>query len=368
MAAAKNVLPKSHEHDDSIATAGECLNHTSFIDVQNFDFRRILDNDFGNIFPAELYIQAGILEIVEKHHQDKSVNCDLKSEILLMDVLHYLCNHSFSEFFLQSKNLHHVTQSYRNDMGTSTCEKEMFVEDPANQFVPRQSMLVKDFNSLPVSADGISAKEFAGFIKNLKKSASFPFSNIQRRYYYILCRLGMGKYVNNYAFKLPTVSCTFKSLSESLRPFGHVDCSLMSAYCGKLLLDLNANSSKKYYFPCFVGEAMIERFKLLWNRFINYIALPFPDYQILYPPTPKQKYSHESGVFVLKFIELWDSPRVYLPSLFSHEDICSIRIVLVNEMFFSPLNMVDITFVQNIYSKISAAVGKSSGAGVDLAR
>ncbi|KAL6660354.1 hypothetical protein ACP70R_001900 [Stipagrostis hirtigluma subsp. patula] len=311
MAAAKNVLPKSHEHDDSIATAGECLNHTCFIDVQNFDFRRVLDNDFGNIFPAE--IQAGILEIVEKHHQDKSVNCDLKSEILLMDVLHYLCNHSFSEFFLQSKNLDHVTQSYRNDMGTSTCEKEMFVEDLANQFVPRQSMLVKDFNSLPVSADGISAKEFAGFIKNLKKSASFPFSNIQRRYYYILCRLGMGKYVNNYAFKLPTVSCTFKSLSESLRPFGHVDCSLMSAYCGKLLLDLNANSSKKYYFPCFVGEAMLN----------------FP----------------------------FDS------------DMTLVKESFIQSSFSMDMHQCDLIerFKLLIVMNISAAVGKSSGAGVDLA-
>ncbi|KAL6646679.1 hypothetical protein ACP70R_015756 [Stipagrostis hirtigluma subsp. patula] len=275
-------------------------------------------------------------------------------------------------------------------------------------------------------------KTVGEFVSNVNR---YPVTAVQRRFYYLLCRMGTSRFSGHLAFKLDKLHCSYRSLSESLQPYGHVDNFLIACYCLKFFEESHPSRSKKHYFFPYIGESMmnyrtdpeallvkkafegacsarkmhlsnllyfpicfqhhwflfivdvtdrlfvfldifytkdddyqlhvsailIEGFKTMWHRFINYATLPFDDFQVVYPATPRQENRDDCGVYVLKFLGLWNSPRVCLPSLLSREDIPNVRIQLMNEIYFSPLNQADKTILYNIYADICAAAKAGRG-------
>lgn len=61
----------------------------------------------------------------------------------------------------------------------------------------------------------------------------------------------------------------------------------------------------------------------------------------------ESNFSCDSGVFVMKFIELW-SPRILLSNLLSNENICNIRVQYANRIFFHEKNQMLQTEIQNV--------------------
>ncbi|KAL6880153.1 hypothetical protein ACP4OV_011718 [Aristida adscensionis] len=149
-------------------------------------------------------------------------------------------------------------------------------------------------------------------------------------------------------------------MAESLEPYGHVDNFLIAAYCQSMLLFQpiaemplvkkafeGACLARKMHlchllyfsiyddYQIYVSGVLVEAFKELWCRFNSNNPLPFEDYRVVYPATPKQQ------------------NLVCLPNLLSHEDIPNIRINLLNDIFFSPLNQADKSLVYSFYNEIS---------------
>ncbi|KAL6622901.1 hypothetical protein ACP70R_032780 [Stipagrostis hirtigluma subsp. patula] len=248
---------------------------TTYTNVKNFDLKKSLDTEFGNILPDEL--QVGILDLVEKHHEDKSGNCDKKAEILVFDVLQYLCSHSYSEFFVEDKKVGGVVKNFRNNENSechkkicqdvfdeklkvvdSSCRKRSAEVAGKNYGLQRplqNCKLIAAFNSVSDDKnDDQSGMKTSGFSHEL---TTCGVTIRQRRFYFIICKLGSNKFKDVEAIKIANVNCSFKCLSESLQPSGHVDKLVIAAYCCKFFDELHPYSSKKYYFSPDVGETML---------------------------------------------------------------------------------------------------------------
>uniref|UniRef100_A0A0E0BQI1 Ubiquitin-like protease family profile domain-containing protein n=1 Tax=Oryza glumipatula TaxID=40148 RepID=A0A0E0BQI1_9ORYZ len=74
----------------------------------------------------------------------------------------------------------------------------------------------------------------------------------------------------------------------------------------------------------------------LWSMFIKSV-LDFKGFKIVFPPVPRQEYECDSGVFTMKFMEIW-SPRILLPNEFSKQDIDKIHVKYANQIFFYEKN------------------------------
>ncbi|XP_066164246.1 uncharacterized protein [Oryza sativa Japonica Group] len=81
---------------------------------------------------------------------------------------------------------------------------------------------------------------------------------------------------------------------------------------------------------------VVDNFQNLWNKFVG-SSLDFSVFKTVFPPVPRQDYESDSGVFVMKFMEIW-SPRILLPNEFSKQNINNIRVKYVNQIFFHAKN------------------------------
>ncbi|KAF7065969.1 hypothetical protein CFC21_072036 [Triticum aestivum] len=122
-----------------------------------------------------------------------------------------------------------------------------------------------------------------------------------------------------------------------------------------LLLLISCRSS----FCCGVLRALclpsshneIHNFIGLWDEYINpmmHKRINFEEFDVLYPAVPKQENRHDCGVFALKYMEIF-TPRTQMANLFSNIDIPNLRIKYVNDMFFSPLNNCEKSFVTDFF-------------------
>uniref|UniRef100_A0A0E0EVF2 Ubiquitin-like protease family profile domain-containing protein n=1 Tax=Oryza meridionalis TaxID=40149 RepID=A0A0E0EVF2_9ORYZ len=90
--------------------------------------------------------------------------------------------------------------------------------------------------------------------------------------------------------------------------------------------------------PYFEGiiPMLINNFQIVWDKF-ECSAIDFNSFRVFFPPVPRQEFSCDSGIFVMKCIELW-SPRVVLLNLLSKDDINNIRAQYMNKIFFHTSN------------------------------
>ncbi|KAL6878269.1 hypothetical protein ACP4OV_012439 [Aristida adscensionis] len=93
---------------------------------QDFDFRKALDDIFGNIFSTE--IQACMWDIVHKHHQDECDNYNQKSEILVLEILKYLHTHFCNEIFSSKSHVNGAANVTTNDKSSGSCPMQEFDE------------------------------------------------------------------------------------------------------------------------------------------------------------------------------------------------------------------------------------------------
>lgn len=69
---------------------------------------------------------------------------------------------------------------------------------------------------------------------------------------------------------------------------------------------------------------------------------------MLYPVVPKQDNRHDCGVFTFKYMDIF-TPRTQMANLFSSVDIPHLRIKYANDMYFSPLNSCDKSYVTDFF-------------------
>ena len=84
----------------------------------------------------------------------------------------------------------------------------------------------------------------------------------------------------------------------------------------------------------------IPNFLKAWDKFIGY-NYDFEYFVIHYAPVPKQDREywskHDDGIFVMKFLELWD-PYVNMMAQFQSSNINDIRVKYVSNMVFNKHN------------------------------
>ncbi|KAL6653734.1 hypothetical protein ACP70R_008658 [Stipagrostis hirtigluma subsp. patula] len=321
------LLSLGFDHRTKSAVPELNVESRGFGDVTDFEFKRNLNTEFGDILPSE--IQCGICDIVEKHHQDKSGNCDVKAEILVMDVLHYLSNHSYSEFFLGAENFDTVVKTYRkrniSDSHIEVCGAPFndgyiasghfdFKNHHISTSIPHRK-LASAFDSV---ADDNIAKAVYDTPSGANRSMPFHISNMQKRFYYIICKMGLNKFKDRLAINISGVRCTFQCLSASLQPLGQVDALVVAAYCAKLFHELHAASSKKYFFGPQVGELMFKVFSdsdaaLLKETFQYAISMDLHLCDMLYFPICFKDH------WFLFIVNMKESKFVFLDSLYKKD-------------------------------------------------
>ncbi|KAK3161800.1 hypothetical protein QOZ80_1BG0081660 [Eleusine coracana subsp. coracana] len=94
---------------------------------------------------------------------------------------------------------------------------------------------------------------------------------------------------------------------------------------------------------------LINAFKEAWYEHAE-VKIDLEDFSTVYPLVPKQKNCDDCGIFVIKFMELWDLD-VDLRSIFSQSDIPNIRVKLGYDIFFSRTNKVDKSLVNQFYKE-----------------
>ncbi|KAE8808759.1 hypothetical protein D1007_14850 [Hordeum vulgare] len=102
----------------------------------------------------------------------------------------------------------------------------------------------------------------------------------------------------------------------------------------------------RIYFP-----PQVNNFTSLWYEFVTPMMnrrISFESFDVLYPAVPTQDNCDDCGVFTFKFMEIF-TPRTQMANLFSSADILNLRIRYANEMFFSPLNSCDKSFVTDFF-------------------
>lgn len=85
-----------------------------------------------------------------------------------------------------------------------------------------------------------------------------------------------------------------------------------------------------------------KKFFVFGHHFPNMFSCDLPKHFFY-----ESNFSCDSGVFVMKFIELW-SPRILLSNLLSNENICNIRVQYANRIFFHEKNQMLQTEIQNV--------------------
>uniref|UniRef100_A0A8I6YGC8 Ubiquitin-like protease family profile domain-containing protein n=1 Tax=Hordeum vulgare subsp. vulgare TaxID=112509 RepID=A0A8I6YGC8_HORVV len=100
-----------------------------------------------------------------------------------------------------------------------------------------------------------------------------------------------------------------------------------------------------------IRNEMVNNFTSLWHEFVTPMMnrrIAFESFDVLYPAVPTQDNCDDGGVFTFKFMEIF-TPGTQMANLFSSADILNLRIRYANEMFFSPLNSCDKSFVTDFF-------------------
>uniref|UniRef100_A0A0E0NA98 Ubiquitin-like protease family profile domain-containing protein n=1 Tax=Oryza rufipogon TaxID=4529 RepID=A0A0E0NA98_ORYRU len=186
-----------------------------------------------------------------------------------------------------------------------------------------------------------------------------------------------GKVPLEDAVNIDNVRISFCNFGNSLKKGGDVNGFVISAFCRSLFHKNHPSKSKKnYFFPSigdmlishlnskelakieksFQGAAMISNLQNAWDE-AEESAMDFNSFEIFFPPVPREENNADSGIFVMKSIELW-SPRSLLCNEFDKSDIDIIRIQLANKIFFNEKNKMLQTetehLVQSWASKVSS--------------
>uniref|UniRef100_A0A0E0G1R8 Ubiquitin-like protease family profile domain-containing protein n=1 Tax=Oryza nivara TaxID=4536 RepID=A0A0E0G1R8_ORYNI len=185
----------------------------------------------------------------------------------------------------------------------------------------------------------------------------FVVSDNAHRYYNAICSLSDSEYQDEDAVNIDNVRISFCNFGNSLKKGGDVNGFVISAFCRSLFHKNHPSKSKKnYFFPSigdmlishlnskelakieksFQGAAMISNLQNAWDE-AEESAMDFNSFEIFFPPVPREENNADSGIFVMKSIELW-SPRSLLCNEFDKSDIDIIRIQLANKIFFNEKN------------------------------
>ncbi|XP_051211681.1 putative ubiquitin-like-specific protease 1B [Lolium perenne] len=85
-----------------------------------------------------------------------------------------------------------------------------------------------------------------------------------------------------------------------------------------------------------VDNRMIMNFGRTWSE-CRLKDINFQEFEVIYPPVPKQRNGKDCGIHLMKSIELF-KPRTSSMGKFSHKDIPDFRIQMANEMMFCEHN------------------------------
>ncbi|EAZ42250.1 hypothetical protein OsJ_26814 [Oryza sativa Japonica Group] len=91
---------------------------------------------------------------------------------------------------------------------------------------------------------------------------------------------------------------------------------------------------------------LLKNLQIVWDKYER-TPMNFSTFKIKFPPVPRQEYSFDSGIFSMKFMEIW-SPRIILSNQFTGQNINNIRVQYANQMFFHPNNKMLQTEVENV--------------------
>ncbi|XP_062182070.1 uncharacterized protein LOC133886354 [Phragmites australis] len=117
----------------------------------------------------------------------------------------------------------------------------------------------------------------------------------------------------------------------------------------KLFAFLDSIFEESDGFQIQMRTALINSFKEAWYEHAE-VKLDLEDFRIFYPPVPKQDNGYDCGIFVIKYMELWDA-NCDLTTMFNQFDIPNIRVLLANDIFFSTRNRIPKTLVQSFCSQ-----------------
>ncbi|KAE8800745.1 hypothetical protein D1007_23748 [Hordeum vulgare] len=108
----------------------------------------------------------------------------------------------------------------------------------------------------------------------------------------------------------------------------------------KLFAFLDSHYGKDSNFHTSIREKMIDNFINLWEIIFQTKEHNFRTFKRMYPHVPKQGNENDCGIFVVKFMELWE-PAMDLRKCFSQADITHIRIQYMNQLYFWSKNSTD---------------------------
>uniref|UniRef100_A0A0D3G518 Ubiquitin-like protease family profile domain-containing protein n=1 Tax=Oryza barthii TaxID=65489 RepID=A0A0D3G518_9ORYZ len=111
-----------------------------------------------------------------------------------------------------------------------------------------------------------------------------------------------------------------------------------------VILDSLHNEGDEYFRP--ILSQLIANLQIAWDKFVC-VPMDFQRFQIVFPPVPRQDFSCDSGIYVMKFTELW-SPRIILSTVLSNENIKNIRVQYSNQIFFHPKNRMVQTEIEDV--------------------
>uniref|UniRef100_A0A0E0FT71 Ubiquitin-like protease family profile domain-containing protein n=1 Tax=Oryza nivara TaxID=4536 RepID=A0A0E0FT71_ORYNI len=111
-----------------------------------------------------------------------------------------------------------------------------------------------------------------------------------------------------------------------------------------VILDSLHNEGDKYFRP--ILSQLIANLQIAWDKFVC-VPMDFQRFQIVFPPVPRQDFSCDSGIYVIKFTELW-SPRIILSTVLPNENIKNIRVQYANQIFFHPKNRMLQTEIEDV--------------------
>uniref|UniRef100_A0A0E0QP61 Aminotransferase-like plant mobile domain-containing protein n=1 Tax=Oryza rufipogon TaxID=4529 RepID=A0A0E0QP61_ORYRU len=281
-------------------------------------------------------------------------------------------------------------------LGSNTCSnktknmsiKSEHIYNKSNQFDSNYKVFGSGFNNSEASSSGGRLPPH-GPRRPLKPSrhASDPFVPVRRRflvseqenkYFTAICCLAHTRWQSLFAVNIDNVRITFSNFGNSLRIGGDVSNYVISAFCRLMFHNNHPSKSKKNYFfssigyqllkkieciemvkikKCFDGAASARKLHLCdMDRMLVFldslhhksdpyfdpiIPMMIKNIQTLWDKfegTAIDFSNCDSGIFVMKCIELW-SPRVVLPNEFSKDDINNIRVQYTNKIFFHHKNI-----------------------------
>uniref|UniRef100_A0A0D3G521 Ubiquitin-like protease family profile domain-containing protein n=1 Tax=Oryza barthii TaxID=65489 RepID=A0A0D3G521_9ORYZ len=127
---------------------------------------------------------------------------------------------------------------------------------------------------------------------------------------------------------------------------GDYDAVDIDGVKAKLHFPVNFNHHWFLFVVDIKDRMLIANLQIAWDKFVC-VPMDFQRFQIVFPPVPRQDFSCDSGIYVMKFTELW-SPRIILSTVLSNENIKNIRVQYSNQIFFHPKNRMVQTEIEDV--------------------